>query len=251
MTVLMVVLQVILVIFLILALISCIPLGVYGEYGEKGFRFCATVWKKKFELYPKVSLETTDPKKALQQEAKKKKSEEKKKKTQEKKEEKKQSAQNASGKKSKLSKKSKKSQKSKSGKKEEKVADDLTLQEKIELARRFLPLIFSSLEKIGRYKKIDRLELDLVVGSEDPVKAVVLYGQAHALLGTLWMPLDQTLNIQKGRAGVRMEFEETIPRFSGIFALSLTLGQLVVLLLHMGLGSYKILEVKPENKVKT
>lgn len=68
----------------------------------------------------------------------------------------------------------------------------------------------------------------------------MLYGKAHALLGTIWLPLDHALNIQKGRAGVRLGFEEPQINLNALLAVSMTIGQICYLLGVVGLRAYKI-----------
>lgn len=118
---------------------------------------------------------------------------------------------------------------------------ELTLLEKTALAKSFVPLILDTLAKLGRYKKINRLEIELLVASEDPVQATLLYGQAHALLGGIWLPLDNALNIQQGRASVRLEYEENVIAMFALMEISLKLGQVIYLALYLLLKSKKLL----------
>lgn len=134
----------------------------------------------------------------------------------------------------KKSKKMKKSKKSSSG----------ALAEQIGLVRSFIPLILGALGGLSRKKRIHELDLELVVGDVDPVKATLLYGQAHALLGTIWIPLDEGLNLEKGRARVVLCYEEVSPVFYGKFVVTITLWQVVGIGLKLGIGSYKLISEK-------
>lgn len=247
---------------LICVLIAFLPVGVLVKYSPEGFEFHFTLWKKSFVLYPVVELkkEKKPPKK---QKAKKKTPTKSTKSTknpetppkaekplEETASEKKEEADELPEEKVegpvvteniRLSTKKPKEKGIPKGKSPKK---PVGLEDKMELAKAFLPLILLGFQRLGQYKKIDQLELDLVVGSSDPVEATLLYGKAHALLGTLWLPLDHGLNIQKGRAGVRLEFEEVQPSIYAVLAVSLTIGQIVYLLASIGLGSYRILGKK-------
>lgn len=115
-----------------------------------------------------------------------------------------------------------------------------TLEDTFEMIQTFLPLLLASFQVLGSHKRIKKCKLELVVGSSDPVEAVSLYGQAHALLGTLWIPLDHALNLEEGSARVLLEFEETRPALYGEFLLTITIGQLLAVLGKLGFGSFKI-----------
>lgn len=117
-----------------------------------------------------------------------------------------------------------------------------SLDEIKDLAEKFLPLIVVALQQLGDQKKVERLDLEMVVGAEDPVEAVDLYGRAHTILGILWMPLDNMLDIQQGRARVVLSFQTDSVEVYGRFALSITVGKLVRTGVVLGLGSYKILK---------
>lgn len=233
---------------LVALLISFVPIGVLLKYSPEGAEFHFTLWKKSFVLYPVVEKKQKKTKKI------KKKSAEDQVKKAKPPQKKKAKAPSDSGKKQpdqkpeeapvketlKLErKKSKGSQGGKTSHQDKKSAEEL-----ITLAKAFLPFFFTVFQRLGQYKKIDRLELDLVIGSPDPVEATILYGKAHALLGTLWLPLDCALNIQQGRARVQLDFEAMQPQLYGVMAFSITIGQIVRLLCYIGLGSYQILGKK-------
>lgn len=209
--------------FLVLALIALIPVGVFGEYGPQGLEISLTLWKKTFLIYPEPSKRAEGKKKKKPNKAKGKKS-----------------VQKQGDKKEKKKKTSKKKQDKQENKKKN-TTPTLTLLEKTALAQTFLPLIITALQKLGRYKKIDRLEIEFLVGAEDPVKATMLYGQAHALLGSIWLPLDNALQIQKGRASVRLEFQEVQVALYGLMAISLRIGQMVYLAAYLFLESRALL----------
>lgn len=123
-----------------------------------------------------------------------------------------------------------------------------TLEDTFAKIQTFLPLLLASLQMLGSHKRIQKCNLELVVGSSDPVEAVALYGQAHALLGTLWIPLDYALNMEEGSARVLLEFEETSPALYGEFLLTITIGQLLAVLVKLAFGSWKIFKSSAPQK---
>lgn len=208
----------------VLLLFALVPVGVLVLCRENEIEVHATISKKKFILYPAVTrkqkegAEPKDSKRKSKPKQKKPKSE-----------------------KSKVSGKTKEKNSSSKKKKPKATKKPKVAESKLEMAVAFVPLVVASFQRLGRYKKIDQLELELIVGSSDPVEATVLYGKAQAFLGMIWLPLDQGLNIQKGRAGVRLDFEGEAIKVNGVFAVSLTVGQIITLICHLGYGSYKIL----------
>lgn len=232
--------------------ISLIPVGVLLQYrpGEGEIHF--TLWKKTFVLYPVVEKKTIPKKKA------KKKTSKAPGKTTDLKRDKKPETNSPpvvetkvdleEGKPSSSDETLRPEQKTKAKevvrfskeKPKKKKASDPSLEGQVTMMKEFLPLALFLFQRLGKYKKIDRLELDLVVGASDPVEATLLYGKAHALLGTIWLPLDNALNIEKGRAGVRLEFESVEVSVYAVLAVSMTIGRICYLLGCLGLKGYKI-----------
>lgn len=125
------------------------------------------------------------------------------------------------------------------------------LEETFSMIQKFLPLFIVSMEGLATKKRIHKLNLELVIGSSDPVEAVALYGQAHALLGTIWIPLDHALNLEEGRARVLLEFEEITPAIYGEFLLTITIGQLLNVFARLAYGwCYKTNSMKTSSKSK-
>lgn len=105
-------------------------------------------------------------------------------------------------------------------------------------------LLLEALEAFGVAKRVRLLELDLVIGDSDPVKATMMYGQAHALLGTIWIPLDEGLDIEEGRARVSLMYEEVSPALYGTLDTTITIGKLVRLSLFIGKKGYHLIKNK-------
>ncbi|MCI8868958.1 MAG: DUF2953 domain-containing protein [Lawsonibacter sp.] len=108
------------------------------------------------------------------------------------------------------------------------------IQEWFPLIRELLPLALEAAGCFWNKLVLDRLELCLTVGAEDPADAAILYGQACAALGALWQPLTQAFHIKDGRAHVQLDFQAARPSLTGQAALSLKIGQILWLGLCFG-----------------
>ena len=90
-------------------------------------------------------------------------------------------------------------------------------------------------EARGGGLRVDQLELKLTIGAADPGDAAIRYGQANALLGSIWQPLTEAFHVEEGRARVEVDFTAAAPVLQGQVSLSLKLYQLLWLGLHFGL----------------
>lgn len=205
----------------ILGFIAIIPVGVYGKYDENGVELNLTIWRMRWKVFP-----------LKEREDKKKKKVSSKGKTSPKKPSNKKGATKGSSPKKK---KKNPKPKVKIGKKKSPSLVEIAL-----LAKMIIPVVIEGFQRLGKYKKIHQLELKLVVGSSDPVEATMLYGKAHGIMGSIWVPLDNALNIQKGRGAVRLSFEEMTPQFSGIIEVSMTIGKMIALVFFFLREGHKI-----------
>lgn len=227
----MIILQLLAYLTLLLLFLLCMPIGVQVSSNTDGVTLKFKLWFLSFTLFPTSKKQTdqeTDSKKEPPPSKKKESKHNSTKGQKEKKTQKKSSSQ----------KKTKKDQK------------NSTINETLDLIQEFIPLILSACQLLGRSKRVKKLELEVVIGSTDPVEAVTLYGQAHAILGGLWTPLDNTLNIEDGRARVLINFEETKISIYGKFILTITIGRLLALIFKIAFGSMSILNHTNENKTK-
>lgn len=62
---------------------------------------------------------------------------------------------------------------------------------------------------------MDQLELKLTIGAADPGDAAIRYGQANALLGSIWQPLTEAFHVEEGRARVEVDFTAAAPVLTG------------------------------------
>lgn len=70
-----------------------------------------------------------------------------------------------------------------------------------------LPDVLETVKKLFHHLRSDKLELQLTVSSPDPADTAIAYGQANALLASLWHPLTQVLDVEDGHAHVDMDYE--------------------------------------------
>ena len=105
----------------------------------------------------------------------------------------------------------------------------------LELMKELLPLALEAAGCFRRRLRVDQLELKLTIGAADPGDAAIRYGQANALLGSIWQPLTEAFHVEEGRARVEVDFTAAAPVLTGQVSLSLKLYQLLWLGLHFGL----------------
>lgn len=125
----------------------------------------------------------------------------------------------------------------------------MTAAEALDYLSALLPV---ALEAAGRFRRklcIDVLHLELQVGGSDPGEVALRYGQASAVLGGLWGPLDQAFQIRDGLVRVEPDFgDNRTSRLSGRIVLSLKMGQILWLGLYFGLkGLKRAMSVKKEH----
>lgn len=109
----------------------------------------------------------------------------------------------------------------------------------LKLVLDFLPLVLETVGKFRRKLRVDRLEMELIICDPDPADAAIRYGQANALLGSLWQPVTQAFHVKDGRAHVGVDFEGQTPVIYILASLSLTIAQtlgLVIVFAIKGLG---------------
>ena len=123
-------------------------------------------------------------------------------------------------------------------KKEKKEKLPAALPEKVggalEYARALLPVALEAAEGLWRGFAIDTLELELTAGSSDPADAAMLYGNANAALGALWIPLTRAFHVKDGTARVKLAFDAPGITVYALASFSLKLGRVVWVGLRAG-----------------
>ena len=85
----------------------------------------------------------------------------------------------------------------------------------LELMKELLPLALEAAGCFRRRLRVDQLELKLTIGAADPGDAAIRYGQANALLGSIWQPLTEAFHVEEGRARVEVDFTAAAPVLTG------------------------------------
>ena len=107
---------------------------------------------------------------------------------------------------------------------------------------RLKPWISLGLDFLGdlrRKLRIDHLDLNLVLGCEDPCDLAILYGSTCAAMGNIIAYLERILNIRKRDIQVQCDFEDTKTRAEARLELSITLGRALVLLVGYGIRALR------------
>ena len=127
-------------------------------------------------------------------------------------------------------------------------ADDVNPQKRIcDLLIYIRELMPTFLEFANRFRKklrIDRLRINLIAGG-NPADAVCLFGEANALFGSIWHPLNEAFVIRDGKVQTSVDFEAENTRFLTEIDLSMRLWQILILGLWLGIrGLFKFLRAQ-------
>lgn len=128
--------------------------------------------------------------------------------------------------------------KEKKPKKPKKAKPPAPLPEKIggalEYAQALLPVALEAAKGMWRGLRVDVLELELTAGGSDPADTAMLYGQANAALGALWVPLTKAFHVKEGAARVKLDFDAPGTTVYGQAELSIKIGTVVWIGLRTG-----------------
>lgn len=144
---------------------------------------------------------------------------------------------------------------SKEKKKEKRTAKEKPPAEKkpkgglLDLVTAFIPIVLDAVKTLRRKIQVDKLDMHLTAAAADPGDAALQYGQANALLGSLWQPIVTAFHVKDGHAGVSVDFEQTNPTLYLLASLSLTIGQALALIAVFGVRALAAL-IRTRNKNK-
>lgn len=110
--------------------------------------------------------------------------------------------------------------------KEKKQGKKLTMDQILDLAQQFVPLLLEAASCFWSKMVMDILEISVTIGSRDPADAALLYGQANAALGCVWRPLNEAFHVKNGRGHVGIDFDSESIALYVHMALSLKIGQI-------------------------
>lgn len=120
-----------------------------------------------------------------------------------------------------------------------------------ELLQAMLPPVLEAASRFRKKLRVDELKLFLTVGGSDPADAALRYGRANAALGALWYPIVETLDVKDGLA--RVIWDEQCDKnmeCTGRLALSLKLGQVLVLVVRSGVRLLRIYRAERNQQQK-
>lgn len=113
----------------------------------------------------------------------------------------------------------------------------------------FIELVQDFLQAFRRKLRIRRLEMKLIMASDDPCDLAVNYGRAWAALGGLIPQLERCFVIQKRNLEVECDFETNETVIIARIDLTMTVGRLLRLLVSYGLRALKhFLNMKKSKK---
>ncbi|MCI8422312.1 MAG: hypothetical protein HFF50_02100 [Lawsonibacter sp.] len=121
----------------------------------------------------------------------------------------------------------------------------------LEYAQALLPILLKAAGCFYRKLQMDVLELELIVGAEDPMDAALLYGRAAAVLGALWYPLVGAFHVKDGRARTAVDFQTSEMTIYAKASLSLKIWQVLWLGMFFGIRTlWAALAVRRGQKIK-
>ena len=109
-----------------------------------------------------------------------------------------------------------------------------TALDTLPLVQQLLPLALEAAEVFQGKLRMDKLELCILLAGEEPDQLALRYGQANALLGAAWLPLNRAFRVVDGSASVRLDWEGEKSSFYADLSLSIRLGQVLWLGAYFG-----------------
>ena len=106
----------------------------------------------------------------------------------------------------------------------------------------FLPLVKLVFQLLGDFRRklrVNRLEMNLVMGGGDPYNLAMNYGKAWAALGSLWPLLEEYFVIKKRDVEIQCDFEASETLITARLDLTITLGSLIALVFVYGFKAVK------------
>lgn len=101
----------------------------------------------------------------------------------------------------------------------------------------FLPLLRIVLEFISSFKRklrVNRLEMKLLLGGDDPCDLAINYGRAWSALGSLMPHLERAFVIRKRNLEVECDFTSAKTSVLARLDLTITLGRVLSISIHHG-----------------
>lgn len=110
----------------------------------------------------------------------------------------------------------------------------------VKLLLKLLPVAVELAGKLLRKIRIDLLTIHLIWADRDPAKTATGYGAAHAAVGMIYPIFDHNFRIKDRDIRIDADFTESEPYVYIEAALTLTLGQLLSLLIRYGIRALRV-----------
>ncbi len=111
----------------------------------------------------------------------------------------------------------------------------------LELVKEFLPLVAEAAGRFKRKIRVDQLDVELTVAGPNPAMAAMAFGGANAVLGMMIPLLENNFKIKERSIRTAVDFDRDSPVIYLKAALSLTIGQGMMLALRLGIKALGIL----------
>ena len=104
----------------------------------------------------------------------------------------------------------------------------------LDYLRVLLPVALEAAGQFRRKLRVDRLFLEIRIGTGDPADTAQAYGRASAAAGALWEPLNQAFQIRDGTVRILPDLEGEKSQLRGQVSISLTVAQALRLGVYFG-----------------
>lgn len=112
---------------------------------------------------------------------------------------------------------------------------------RLDILKRFLPLISDAAGRFKRKIRVDKLYLDVLAAAADPAAAAMAFGGVNAAIGMIWPLLENNFNIKDRRIRTAVDFQAKRPTVWLYASFSLTIGQAVSLTARLAVRFFKVL----------
>lgn len=127
-----------------------------------------------------------------------------------------------------------------------------SIADTVSTALRFMPLVGEAAGRLKRKIRIDRIHLRVIWGASDPADAAKGYGAGNVAMGILWPIVEHNFKVKEYDLSVDVDYEREKPELVGDAQISITIGQVITLVLILGVKALKIyLGIRREKTQKT
>jgi len=110
----------------------------------------------------------------------------------------------------------------------------------LSLLKDLIPVACQAVNHLRKKLRVDRLDLWLVLGGEDPAQVAMYYGYANAAVGALLHPLESAFHIRERQFHIAASFAQRETLVTLEAQVTLTVGQALALLVRYGWKALKI-----------